>query len=66
MSPEAMAERDAQIRAIGEEFSGWEAWQSLNGMWHARLIGPTPPTMLHGESPDEIREQIRFRTEATP
>jgi hypothetical protein len=33
----AMEERDAQIRAISQEFPGWEAWQGLvNGLWHAR------------------------------
>ncbi len=27
MSPEAMEERDRQIRAIESEFPRWEAWQ---------------------------------------
>jgi hypothetical protein len=58
----AMEERDRQIRAIGEEFPGWEAWQSLvNGLWHARLVGSARPLMVRGESPDELREQIRQR-----
>jgi hypothetical protein len=61
MSPEAMEARDREIRAIGQEFEGWEAWQSLNGVWHARRVGTTPPVMVHAESPDEIREQIRQR-----
>ena len=54
-----MQERDAQIRAIGEEFPGWEAWQGLvNGLWHARLAGSTPPVMVHGNSAADIREAI--------
>ncbi len=62
----AFGDRDAQIRAIGEEFPGWEAWQSLvNGLWHARLVGSTPPVMMHGESPEDLREQIRARAEPT-
>jgi hypothetical protein len=66
MSPDAMDERDRQIRAVGEDFPGWEAWQGLvNGLWHARLRGSTPPVIVHAESPEELREQIRFRTEAT-
>jgi len=66
MTADAMAAREAQIRAIGEEFPGWEAWQGLiNGLWHARLIGSTPPVMVHGESAEELREQIRFRAGAT-
>ncbi len=34
MSGDAMAERDRQIRAIGEEFPGWEAgrgWSTACG-----------------------------------
>jgi hypothetical protein len=61
-----MEDRDRQIRAIGDEFPGWEAWQGLvNGLWHARLVGSTPPVMVHAESPEELREQIRFRAGAT-
>jgi hypothetical protein len=62
-----MAARDEQIRAISHEFPGWEAWQGLvNGLWHARLVGSTPPLMVHGESPDDLREQIRSRMAGTP
>jgi hypothetical protein len=66
MTADAMAARDEQIRAISEEYPGWEAWQGLiNGLWHARLVGTTPPVMVHGESPDDLREQIRGRIGAT-
>ena len=62
MTAEPMGERDAQIAAIGDEFPGWEAWQGLvNGLWHARLAGSTPPVMVHGESPGDLREEIRYR-----
>jgi len=62
-----LEERDAQIKAISEEFPGWEAWQGLvNGLWHARLVGHVPPVMVHGESPDDLREQIRCRAGAAP
>ena len=54
-----MEERDAQIRAIGAEFPGWEAWQGLvNGLWHARLAGSAPPVMVHGDSAADVREAI--------
>ena len=50
---------NAEARAIGTEFKGWEAWQGLvNGLWHARKVGATPPVMVHGEGPDDLREQI--------
>jgi len=62
-----MEERDRQIRAIESEFPRWEAWQGLvNGLWHARLTGSTPPVMVHAESPGELREQIRARIGAMP
>jgi hypothetical protein len=61
MTAEALAERDRQIRAIADEFPGWEAWQSLDGRWHARIVGATPPVMVHGASADDVRAQIRGR-----
>ena len=65
-APGPLAARYEQIRAIGEQFPGWEAWQGLvNGLWHARLLGSTPPVMVHGESPDDLREMIRLRTRET-
>jgi hypothetical protein len=49
-----------EARRINEEFPGWEAWVGLvNGLWHARLVGSTPPVMVHDDSPEGIRRQIR-------
>lgn len=36
---------------------GWAGL--LNGLWHARILGAVPPVMVHAETPDGIREQIR-------
>ena len=58
---DAMAERDRQIMAIAGQFPGWEAWQGLDGQWHARIVGAIPPVMVHAESADELRGQIRGR-----
>jgi hypothetical protein len=63
MSADPMTERDREMRQITEEFPGWEAWQGLiNGLWHARLVGSTPPVMVHGETPADLRELIRLRS----
>jgi hypothetical protein len=43
---------------IADEFPGWEAWQGINRLWHARLRGATPPVMVHGEDPVDLRDQI--------
>jgi hypothetical protein len=54
-----MTDQGEPIKAIARQFPGWEAWQSLDGRWHARIVGAIPPVMLHGESVDELVEQIR-------
>jgi hypothetical protein len=55
---ESMDNREAA--AIAAEFEGWQAWQGLvNQLWHARIVGASPPVMVHAESADGIREQIR-------
>lgn len=61
----ALEDRDLQITAIEQEFPGWEAWQSLDGWWHARIRGATPPVMVHAQSPEELAEQIRSRPAAS-
>jgi hypothetical protein len=62
MTSDAMAAREEQIRAIMEQFPGWEAWQGLDGQWHARIVGAVPPVMVHARSPRELCEQIRGQT----
>jgi hypothetical protein len=43
---------------ISGEFPGWEAWQGVDRLWHARIRGATPPVMVHGEDLVELRDQI--------
>jgi hypothetical protein len=62
MTGHPMIGRDEQARAIAEEFPGWAAWQSLDGQWHARIVGAIPPVMVHAPSPGELCEQIRRRS----
>lgn len=52
---------DDHARAISQEFPGWEAWQSLSGLWHARIVGSVPPVMVHGDTVCEIRDQIQAK-----
>ena len=44
--------------SIEAEFSGWEAWQGIEGLWHARIRGATPPVMVTGEDLVDLRDQI--------
>jgi hypothetical protein len=43
---------------IAGEFPGWEAWQGIDRMWHARVRGATPPVMVHGEDLVDLRDQV--------
>lgn len=61
MTDDATAERDQQIRVVADQFPGWEAWQSLDGQWHARVVGAIPPVMVHSESADDLLERLRER-----
>jgi hypothetical protein len=58
-------ESRAQVAAIEEQFPGWEAWQSLDGWWHARVRGAVPPVMVHAQSASELADQIRSRPAAS-
>jgi hypothetical protein len=43
---------------IAGEFPGWEAWQGIDRMWHARIRGATPPVMVHGDDLVDLRDRI--------
>ena len=54
---DAMDSND-DVAHIAGEFPGWEAWQGIDRMWHARSRGATPPVMVHGEDLVDLRDQI--------
>ena len=47
--------------SIEAEFPGWEVWQGIDRMWHARIRGATPPVMVHGEDLIDLRDEIKRR-----
>jgi hypothetical protein len=47
-----------QAAGLAGEFPGWEAWQGIDRLWHARLRGAVPPVMVHGEDLVDLRDQI--------
>lgn len=47
------------MESLAEEFPGWEAWQGIDRLWHARVRGATPPVMVHGEDLVDLRDRIR-------
>jgi hypothetical protein len=44
--------------SIDAEFPGWEVWQGIDRLWHARIKGATPPVMVHDDDLDGLREEI--------
>jgi hypothetical protein len=53
----AMDSRNDAAQIAGE-FPGWEAWQGIDRMWHARIRGATPPVMVHGDDLVDLRDRI--------
>ncbi len=46
-------------QSILAEFPGWSIWQGIEGLWHARIKGATPPVIVTGEDLTDLRDQIR-------
>lgn len=44
---------------IEKAFPGWDTWQGVDGLWHARIRGAVPPVMVHGEDLVDLRDQIQ-------
>jgi hypothetical protein len=47
------------VESLATEFPGWEAWQGIDRLWHARIRGAVPPVMVHGDDLVDLRDQIR-------
>jgi hypothetical protein len=44
--------------SIEAEFPGWEVWRGIDGRWHARIRGATPPIMVSEDHLDGLHEEI--------
>ncbi|HEY2577421.1 MAG TPA: hypothetical protein VGI74_14035 [Streptosporangiaceae bacterium] len=45
------------------EFPSWTAWRAVSGLVYARKDDTSPPVVVHGEDPVDLRDQI-IRAEA--
>jgi hypothetical protein len=52
------AEDDITPESIAAEFPGWEVWQGIDRLWHARIKGATPLVMVHDDDLDGLREEM--------
>lgn len=54
--------RNAEAQAIAAKFDGWTGWYAIGAHsstpFHARIEGATPPVMVHGEDPLDLRDEI--------
>jgi hypothetical protein len=40
------------------EFPHWQAWRGVSGLLYARKLDTTPPVVVRGEDPVDLRDQI--------
>ena len=53
-----MTGEEPTLADVGARFPAWEAWRGIDGMFHARIRGATPPVMVRGESPQDLMDEI--------
>ena len=49
---------DPTLADVDARFPRWEVWRGIDGLFHARIKGSTPPVLVRGESPDDLADQI--------
>ena len=40
------------------EFPNWQVWRAANRLLYARKINATPPVVVRGEDPVDLRDEI--------
>jgi hypothetical protein len=59
--PGSMAEgQDGELGAedVAREFPGWQVWRGICHMWYGRLLDSSPPVIVRGEDPTDLRDEI--------
>ncbi len=44
---------------MARECPRWHCWQGISGLLYASLRGSSPPIVVRGEDPMDLRDQIR-------
>lgn len=42
-----------------EEFPAWQVWLGVDNLCYARRLGSSPPIVVRGEDPVDLRDEIR-------
>jgi hypothetical protein len=53
-----MTGEEPAIESIAAEFPRWEPWRGIDGLFHARIKGATPPVMVRGEDVQDLIWEI--------
>ena len=40
------------------EFPDWQAWRGVSGLYYAKRPRTSPPVIVHGEDPRDLRDEI--------
>jgi hypothetical protein len=57
-SGDAMNGEDPTLADVAARWPRWELWHGIDGMFHARIKGATPPVMVRGESPQDLADEL--------
>jgi hypothetical protein len=57
-SADVMSDGEPTLADVAARFSRWEPWHGIDGLYHARIRGATPPVMVRGESPEDLMHEI--------
>jgi hypothetical protein len=44
---------------VGREFPAWHCWKGISGLVYAKLNHASPPVVVRGEDPLDLRDSIR-------
>lgn len=53
-----MTVEEPNLADVGARYPRWETWCGIDGLFHARIKGATPPVLVRGESPQDLADQI--------
>lgn len=43
---------------VGNQFPRWHCWVGISGLVYARRLRTSPPAVVRGEDPMDLRDQI--------
>jgi hypothetical protein len=44
---------------LARDYPRWHSWEGISGLFYARLLRSSPPVVVRGEDPADLRDSIR-------